>query len=117
MTIKLRKQVAASLVTGSLLMSFGIAAHADAAFDLINKLVDKGILTEEEAVVLMKSSEADKKESEKRVAQAITNKIPIKVSHGKKASALKQQTATFRLICYGVHKCASQHLIAVTHVN
>lgn len=84
MTFKLRKHVAASLVTGSLLMSFGMAAHADAAFDLLNKLVEKGVLTEEEALVLMKSSEADKKESEKKVAQAITNEIPIKVSHSDK---------------------------------
>jgi len=83
MNYKLRNFVAAT-ITGSVLMSVGTVAYADAAFDLVNKLVEKGILTDEEAIVLMKASEADKKTAEKKVAQAITNKIPLKISHGKK---------------------------------
>ncbi len=83
MNFKLRSLVAATLA-GSVLMGAASVAQADSAFDLLNKLVEKGVLTEEEALVLMKSSEADKKASEKKVAQAITKKIPIKVSHGKK---------------------------------
>ena len=53
MNYKLHSLVAATLA-GSLLMGFGVNAMADSTFDLVQALVAKGVLTEEEAIPLMK---------------------------------------------------------------
>jgi phosphate-selective porin OprO and OprP len=60
MNIKLHSLIAAVL-TGSVLMSFGIAAKADSTFDMVNLLVTKGVITEEEGMLLMKSKDQDDK--------------------------------------------------------
>jgi phosphate-selective porin OprO/OprP len=64
MNIKLRKLVAAT-VAGTALMCFGINAMADGTFDLIQALIAKGVLTEEEGLALMKSTENDKQNTKK----------------------------------------------------
>lgn len=63
--IQLRRAVMAAL-TGSALLGFGSNAMADSTFDLIQALVDKGVLTEEEAMPLMKSRANDEKAAQKK---------------------------------------------------
>lgn len=63
--IQLRRVVMAAL-TGSALLGFGSNAMADSTFDLIQALVDKGVLTEEEAMPLMKSRANDEKAAQKK---------------------------------------------------
>jgi phosphate-selective porin OprO/OprP len=105
MTFKLRSLVAAT-VAGSLLLSFGTAAKADAAFDLVNKLVEKGVLTEEEAIVLMKSSEQEKKEEQAIAAKA------TQVTVGKKGLEVKSGDGNFSAAIGG-----RLHVEAMSHRN
>jgi hypothetical protein len=69
MNFKLRNMVAATLA-GSVLMSFGTSAMADSTFDLVQALVSKGVLTEEEALPLLKGREADIATADKKVKKA-----------------------------------------------
>jgi phosphate-selective porin OprO and OprP len=64
MNKKLRNLVAATLA-GSFFMGFGSSAMADSTFDLVDALVKKGVLTEEEAIGLMKSRENDIRKDKK----------------------------------------------------
>lgn len=65
---KLRNMVAATL-TGAVLMGFGTSAMADSTFDLVQALVAKGVLTEEEALPLLKGRENDIQIADKKVAK------------------------------------------------
>jgi polyhydroxyalkanoate synthesis regulator phasin len=65
MNLKL-KSVAAATV-GALLFGFGANAMADSTFDLVQALVAKGVLTEEEALPLLKGREADIKIADEKV--------------------------------------------------
>ena len=69
MNYKLHSLVAATL-TSSLLMGFGVNAMADSTFDLVQALVAKGVLTEEEAIPLMKGRENDIQLADKKVKKA-----------------------------------------------
>lgn len=69
MNFKLRSLVAATL-TGSVMMGFGVQAKADATFDLVQALVQKGVLTEEEALPLLKGRENDIQQADKKVKKA-----------------------------------------------
>ncbi len=69
MNFKLRHLVAATL-TGSALMGFATQAMADSTFDLVQALVTKGVLTEEEAMPLLKGREADIQLADKKVKKA-----------------------------------------------
>lgn len=69
MNFKLNKLVIASL-TGSLLLGFGANAMADSTFDLVQALVAKGVLTEEEALPLLKGRENDIQLADKKVKKA-----------------------------------------------
>ena len=69
MNYKLHSLVAATLA-GSLLMGFGVNAMADSTFDLVQALVAKGVLTEEEAIPLMKGRENDITLADKKVKKA-----------------------------------------------
>jgi hypothetical protein len=69
MNFKLRNMVAATLA-GSILMSFGTSAMADSTFDLVQALVAKGVLTEEEALPLLKGRENDIQIADKKVKKA-----------------------------------------------
>lgn len=67
MTFKLRGVAAAT--TAALMLSFGSNAFADSTFDLVQALVNKGILTEEEALPLLKGRENDIKAADTKVAK------------------------------------------------
>ena len=69
MNFKLRSLVAATL-TGSVMMGFGANAMADSTFDLVQALVTKGVLTEEEAIPLLKGRENDIQTADKKVKKA-----------------------------------------------
>ncbi|MBA3697179.1 MAG: putative porin [Methylotenera sp.] len=66
---KLHSLVAATL-TGSIMMGFGANAIADSTFDLVQALVQKGVLTEEEAIPLLKGRENDIQLADKKVKKA-----------------------------------------------
>ena len=69
MNFKLNKLVLASL-TSSFLLGFGANAMADSTFDLVQALVTKGVLTEEEALPLLKGRENDIQLADKKVKKA-----------------------------------------------
>lgn len=58
MNTKIRSLVATA-VTSTFLLGYGATAMADSTFDLVDALVKKGVLTEEEAIPLLKGREAD----------------------------------------------------------
>lgn len=58
MTFKLKNLVAATL-TSSLLLGFGGTAMADSTNDLVQALIMKGVLTEEEGALLMKGHDGE----------------------------------------------------------
>jgi len=62
MNFKLRSLVAATLA-GSMLMGFGVNAMADSTDDILNALIAKGILTEEEGALLQKGRTGEKEAS------------------------------------------------------
>jgi hypothetical protein len=64
--IKLRRALMTA-VAGTALFGFGSNAMADSSYDLVQALVNKGVLTEEEALPLLKSREADNKKLEKDI--------------------------------------------------
>ena len=78
MNFKLRSLVAATLA-GSMLMGFGVNAMADSTTDIVNALVAKGVLTEEEGALLTKGrvdeaagqAKAIKKAGKLKVSDAI----------------------------------------------
>lgn len=80
MNFKLKNLVAATLA-GSFLMGFGVNAMADTTTDIVNALVAKGVLTEEEGALLTKGREMEstgqakamKKASRLTVSDAIDN--------------------------------------------
>jgi len=80
MNFKLRNLVAATLA-GSFLMGFGVNAMADSTTDIVNALVAKGVLTEEEGALLTKGrtdeaagqAKALKKAGKVTVSDAIDN--------------------------------------------
>lgn len=67
MNFKLRRIAAAT--AGALFMGYGAGAMADSTFDLVQTLVQKGVLTEEEAMPLLKGREADIAAADKKVAK------------------------------------------------
>ena len=71
MNFKLRSLVAATLA-GSMLMGFGANAMADSTDDILNALIAKGILTEEEGALLQKG-----RTGEKEAAAAKKSKTPV----------------------------------------
>jgi polyhydroxyalkanoate synthesis regulator phasin len=80
MNFKLRSLVAAT-IAGSMMMGFGVNAMADSTTDIVNALVAKGVLTEEEGALLTKGrtdeaagqAKALKKASKLKVSDAIDN--------------------------------------------
>jgi polyhydroxyalkanoate synthesis regulator phasin len=66
MNMKLHSLVAATL-TSTFLLGFGATAMADSTFDLVDALVKKGVLTEEEAIPLLKGREADISAEDKKI--------------------------------------------------
>jgi len=67
---KLRGVIAA--VSGALLMSFGANAMADSTNDIVNALIAKGVLTEEEGSLLLNGRAGEKEAAEKKSKGAVT---------------------------------------------
>ena len=87
-TIKMRGVVAA--VTGALLFGFGANAMADSTDDILNALIAKGVLTEEEGALLQKGRTGEKEAAEKKKASDIkaSFKDGIKWESGDKANSM-----------------------------
>lgn len=77
-SIKLRCMVAA--VSGALLMGFGANAMADSTDDIVNALMAKGVLTEEEGALLMKGRAGEKEAAEAKKQKAVTAKYKDGIS-------------------------------------
>ena len=75
MKFKIRSLVAASL-TGSMLMGFGANAMADSVTDIVNALVSKGGLTEEEGALLING----RKDEAAGQAKALIKASKLKIS-------------------------------------
>ena len=74
MNFKLRSLVAATLA-GSMLMGFGANAMADSTDDILNALIAKGILTEEEGALLQKGRTGEKEAAAEKKKTAVSGKI------------------------------------------
>ncbi|MDZ4140646.1 MAG: porin [Methylotenera sp.] len=74
MNLKLNSLVAATL-TGWLMMGFGTNAMADKADSIVNALVKKGLLTEEEGALLLKESVDEKEVSDKKKEAVVSAKF------------------------------------------
>ncbi len=77
MNFKLHKLVVASLVSTALL-GFGTNAMADSTDDIVNALMAKGVLTEEEGALLMKGRQGEVAAQKKKENKAWSNKISIR---------------------------------------
>jgi phosphate-selective porin OprO/OprP len=92
MNFKLRSLVAATLA-GSMLMGFGTSAMADSTDDILNALIAKGILTEEEGALLQKGRTGEKEAAEAKKKTAVSSKnkdgsISFETGDGKNTMAL-----------------------------
>ncbi|MEO6118135.1 MAG: porin [Methylotenera sp.] len=74
MSFKLSNLVAATLA-GSLLMGFGANAMADSTDDIVNALIAKGVLTEEEGALLMKGRAGEKEAADEKKKTAVSAKF------------------------------------------
>lgn len=79
MSFKLRNLVAATLA-GSLLMSFGVNAMADSTDDIVNALISKGVLTEEEGALLIKGRTGEKEAADEKKKTAVSGKVKNGIS-------------------------------------
>ncbi len=86
---KLRGVIAA--VSGALLMGFGANAMADSTDDIVNALIAKGVLTEEEGSLLMKGRAGEKEAAEKKAKGEVTTSLKngIKWESGDKKNSIK----------------------------
>lgn len=76
MNFKLRNLVANTLV-GTALLGFGVSASADSTVDIVNALVSKGVLTEEEGALLTKGHEGEIDGQKKKESKAWTSHIKL----------------------------------------
>ena len=74
MNIKLRGLVAATLA-GTMLMGFGTSAMADSTDDILNALIAKGVLTEEEGALLQKGRTGEKEAAAAKKDAAVSAKF------------------------------------------
>lgn len=90
MNCKLRSLVAAA-VAGSFMLGFGANAVADSTDDIVNALIAKGVLTEEEGALLMKGRTGEKEAAAKKKDSEIkaSFKDGIKFESGDKANSLE----------------------------
>lgn len=73
MNYKLNRLVAAA-VAGSFMLGFGANAMADSTDDILNALIAKGVLTEEEGALLQKGRAGEKEAAEKKKATSVSAK-------------------------------------------
>ncbi|MDP1596983.1 MAG: porin [Methylotenera sp.] len=77
MNYKLRGILAAALA-GSVLMGFGTQASADSTTDIVNALISKGVLTEEEGALLTKGRDGEVETQKKKEKKQWSNKLSIR---------------------------------------
>lgn len=73
MNYKLSSLVAAA-VAGSFMLGFGVNAVADSTDDIVNALIAKGVLTEEEGALLQKGRAGEKEAAEQKKASSVSAK-------------------------------------------
>lgn len=74
MNHKVNSLVAAAFA-GSVMMGFGANAMADSTDDILNALIAKGVLTEEEGALLQKGRAGEKEAAEKKKESAVSAKF------------------------------------------
>ena len=79
MNYKLSSLVAAA-VAGSFMLGFGANAVADSTDDIVNALIAKGVLTEEEGALLQKGRAGEKEAAEKKKASSVSGKVKNGIS-------------------------------------
>lgn len=72
-SMKLRGVIAA--LSGALVMGFGANAMADTTDDIVNALIAKGVLTEEEGALLMKGRTGEKEAAEEKKKTSVSTKF------------------------------------------
>lgn len=77
MNYKLRSLVAAT-ITGSLMLGLAQHASADSTTDIVNALVTKGVLTEEEGALLTKGRDNEVDTQKKKEKKQWSNKLSIR---------------------------------------
>ncbi|HWU66333.1 MAG TPA: porin, partial [Methylophilus sp.] len=77
MSLKFRRLLMATL-TGSLLTGLTSIAHADSTTDLVQALVSKGVLTEEEGALLMKGRTNEVEVQKKKESKSWTSRVNIR---------------------------------------
>lgn len=90
MTFKLKSLVAA-VMAGSFIMGYGQAAMADSTDDIVNALIAKGVLTEEEGALLLKGHGGEKEIAEKKAKSNPTLEV------GKKGLVIKGNDGDFSI--------------------
>jgi len=108
MNFKLKNLVAATLA-GSLLMGFGANAMADSTDDIVNALIAKGVLTEDEGALLMKGRAGEKEAAEKKKESAVSAKykdgLSFESGDGKFKAAINGRVHTdYRIFDYNEGK-------------
>ena len=87
MNFKLNKQVATALASAWLL-GFGVPAFADSTDDLLNALIAKGVLSEEEGALLQKGRSLEKEASAKKPELKFKDGMTIETPDGKHSVSL-----------------------------
>ncbi len=87
MNLKLNKMVATTL-TGLSLLGFGASAMADSTDDILNALIAKGVLTEEEGALLLKGRELEKESKTKKPELVFKDGMTIATPDGKHSISL-----------------------------
>ncbi len=87
--VQIRKSCLA--VVGALAFSFASNAMADSTEDIVNALINKGVLTEEEGSLLLKSRKGEKEASEKKARSNPTMEV------GKKGLVIKTPDNDFSI--------------------
>jgi phosphate-selective porin/polyhydroxyalkanoate synthesis regulator phasin len=75
---KLKLRHLSLAVSSALLLGFGASAMADSTSDIVNALVSKGVLTEEEGDLLVKGRTMEQESQKKKEAKAWNNHINIR---------------------------------------
>ena len=76
MSFKLRQTVVA--VAGTLLLATGLTAMADSTTDIVNALISKGVLTEEEGALITRGRTSEVEVQQKKEKKFSTSKVNIR---------------------------------------
>ncbi len=87
MNFKLNKLVVATLAS-SILLGFGVSAFADSTDDILNALIAKGVLTEEEGALLVNGRTLEKESKAKKPDLVFKDGMTIATPDGKHSVSL-----------------------------